>query len=275
MPSAFSQHIERLERRREAPVQGILAATALGREATRLRAELEQPARVMAWGDADNAISALTLTLWDMKVSSTQRAVAAWALGQIGGHQPARKLLNRLQHLFTRREARVLGAAGQAGQEEDSHVRATLVEALARTLDHSAVHALRAPERQQLHQVCAALLQYVQTAAEPDPDASTALVMALAKLAIRLPKDLPQHTLHDLLNAPEPAATLAAVGALTEGASFQGLGESRRRPYQADEQQWLIELAEQFRYAEQDTQVAGDYLWMKMQQNIPGAGSSN
>jgi hypothetical protein len=285
MSDDINQQIERLQRRREAPVQGIIAATALGREASLLREELEGPARHLAPGDADNAISALTLTLWDMNVSSTQRAAAAWALGQIGGLQPIRKLLNRLESIFARRTAQVLAWADQDTQEEENEVRATLVEALARAVDTPTVRALNSFDHHQLRQVCNALLDQLRTPEIIDPDLATALATCLAKLALRAQSDTPRHTLRDLLHASEPIATLAAVRVLNElipveqqgkspdetlDAAFHELEARRDQPYTSEERRRLLQLADQLRYAEQDTRLAGDHLWEKTQQALSG-----
>ena len=293
MSNDLEQHVEGLHRRREAPVQGIIAATALGRKAALLRDELDGPARHLEPGEADNTVSALTLTLWDTSVSSTQRAAAAWALGQIGGLQPTRKLLNRLETLFVRRGAKVLGPADKDGQEEVNDVCATLVEALARAVDAPTAHILGPDERRQLHQVCSALLDHICTSQESDPDLSTALAMSLARLALRAGIGIPRDTLRNLLNAREPVATLAAVGALTEliptgrrdevldylltskpgtrlDADLHRLGESRRRLYRPEEIRRLLQLTTQFWHAEQDTQVTSDHLWEKIEKTLQG-----
>ncbi|MCB0166651.1 MAG: hypothetical protein KDI79_20650 [Anaerolineae bacterium] len=235
----------------------------------------------------------MTLTLWDMAVSATQRAAAAWALGQIGGLQPARKLLNRLEALFVQRGAQVLGPTDRSIQTETNEVNATLIEALARALDEATVRVLNPYDRQQLRQVSNALLDQVRTPEEIDPDLSTALALSLARLALNARQDMPQHTLRDLLNIPEPIATLAAIGVLTRmipaeqrdevlenfyngqpevrlEAVFDELGRSREQPYSPAERRHLVQLAGQFWYAEYDTQLTGDHLWEKIQHAWPG-----
>jgi hypothetical protein len=290
------QHTKRLRRRKEDPVQGIIAASALGREAILLREGLGRTAAdvlgpgVLGSEDADNAFGALISTLEDMNVSSQQRAAAAWTLGQIGGPEPTRELLKRLGNLFVEHEAMVLGSADRGEQqEEEKDVCAALIQALSRALDEPTIHTLNQYDLQRLRQVCNALLD--RTLKESDPDLSSALAMSLAKIALRIQTDLLSDILQDLLQAPEPIATLATIGALTEKIlatrevkildslydsrpnpaldnAFRELETERGRPYSPQERHHLLRLTAQLRHTEQVTQVASDHMWREIVQNM-------
>jgi hypothetical protein len=292
MPDSVDQCIDLLQQRQKDPERGILAATALGRE-LRLRNGMRPP--LVLGPEDDRAISALTLALWDMNVPPAQRSAAAWALGRIGGYQPTLKLLTRLETIFVRHGAKVLGTGAPGIQEEPTQVCATLVEALARAVQPPTRQTPRAYNRQQLYRVCKALLDYARDPQETDPDFAAALSMSLARLAVRVdPNDIPKDTLGILLNAPEPVATLAAVGVIselipadeqrqqllerhdgtemdmTQNDIFRRLGKERGEPYSFEEIDRLIRLAAHFWSAEQDVQLAGEHLEVKIQQILAG-----
>jgi hypothetical protein len=284
MDNEINSYVEHLQRRRESPDLAVIAATAIGRQGPLLRRELEEPPRVLGPGDADNALSALTLAMWDMRAVATQRAASAWALGEIGGPHAARKLLNRLEGVFVQRGPRVLSPMDrQDPNAETNAVCATLVEALARAIDPPTSRALSAFDRGQLGRIWQALKQDLLSTKDHDPDLTTAQAMALARLALRLPADLPRGALRDLLSASEPTASLAAIGILTDllpaperervigylydempaeavSRALKRLGDERARPYSLDETQRLLQLAVQFWSAEEDTRQAGHVL---------------
>jgi HEAT repeat protein len=290
MSNDVGRYIERLRQRREAPVQGIIAATALGRQANLLREKLIRPAPMtLGVGEADDALKLLTCTFNDMDVSSQQRAAAAWALGQIGGIEPARQLINRLEGLFVQREAAVLGLSGQGSQEEARDVCATLVQALTRALDEAAVRTLDRFDLQRLRILCNALLDHLPK--ETDPDLSTALAMSLGKLAWRVKTGILRDVLHELLHAPEPIATLATIGVLTElipdeqqdkvldylydmksnatvDDAFGELESECGRLYRPDERGRLLQLTVQSWYTERVTKAAGEHMWKEIAQSI-------
>lgn len=285
MRNGIEEYVEQLQHR-DSPESAVIAATAIGREGRILRQELEEAPHVLGPGDADRVLSALTLAVWDMAALPEQRAASAWALGQVGGAEPAAKLLNRLEALFVQKGARVLGPADPQHQAaETDEVRAALVEALGRALDAPAGRKLTPSQRGQLRNVWQALLQALSGA--KDPDLFTALALTLAKLARRMPDAVPRGALARLLNAPEPTALLAGIGILSDVLSgdereaaasyvYEGkpsaevaealrqLGEARGRPYMAEEAQHLVQMAVQFWYAEVDTRVAEDLLWERM-----------
>jgi hypothetical protein len=288
MCSQINQHVAHLRRRREAPETAVMAATAIGREGPLVRKELDTLPSVLGPGDAENTIEALTLTLWDTGVPAIARTAAAWALGEIGGLQSTRKLLNRLEAVFVQGPAKLLGRTGQENlHAETNDVRATLVAALERALDAPTLRLLNPYDRAQLMRVGQALLDELFTAAASDLDLSTALAMALARLAIRSPHALPPNTLRRLLAAAEPTASLAAVGALTElipavqrdavdGYLYEGrqevivdqalreLEQEGGRAYTMEEAQRLMQLAVQYWRAAEDTRLAGDHFWERM-----------
>jgi hypothetical protein len=291
MPDSVDQYIDLLQQRQKDPERGILAATALGRE-LRLRNGMRLP--LVLGPEDDRAISALTLALWDMNVSPAQRSAAAWALGQMGGAQPTLKLLTRLETIFVHRGARVLGANEPGTPQESSHVCATLVEALSRAVQPPTHLASQPYNRQQLYRVCRVLLDYARNPQESDPDFAAALSMSLAKLAVRVGADMPKDTLRTLLNAPEPVATLAAVGVIselipadeqrqqllerhdgiemdmTQDDIFLRLGKERGEPYSFKEIDRLIRLAAHYWSAENDVQLAGEHLEVKIRQILAG-----
>lgn len=291
MSDHTGRYIELLQKRQKEPEQGVLAATALGRELG-LRKGVKRP-RVLGLED-DQALTVLTLALWDMGVSPAQRSAAAWALGQMGGSQPTARLLTRLETIFVHRGARVLGASTPGVQQESSHVCATLVEALSRAVQPPTLQASQPYNRQQLYRVCRVLLDYARNPQESDPDFAAALSISLAKLAVRVGADMPKDTLRTLLNAPEPVATLSAVGVLselipadeqrqqmleqrdgpetdmTQDAIFLRLGNERGVLYSFEEIDRLLQLAAHFWSAEQDVQLAGEHLGDKIQQILSG-----
>lgn len=272
------QAINQLQHRRENPEQAIIAATLLGYQARPIREEIENQDRTLA--SIDNAVVELSRTLWDMNVVPIQRAAAAWSLGQIGGLQPTIKLLDRLDNIFVSYRAKTLRGGTQDNLKETNDVCAVLVKALAQALDASVEIALKPFSliRQQLYQVCKALLNYIQPSDVIDPDLSTAIAMALAKLALRDSSNLPSDTMRRLLTASSPIATIAAMSALSELISVKGeeeasdlrsyafsqLGNMRGQQYDTEERKYILHLAELARYAERNSQLAGNYLWEKV-----------
>jgi hypothetical protein len=273
----INRYIDQLEDRHREAASGVMAATGLGREGQHLRQALERSAQHLGLfgGELDRAISELTLTMYDNKSPAAQRMAAAWAFGQIGGVEPLRKLLNRLEVVFVR----------HAG--EDTEVQAALVEALAQALDKPTVQRLTVGDRRQLSEVCRALHHDLQSRlAEDDPGLESALAMTLARLAILAPQDIPENILPDLLNSAEPAASLAVVGVfgalfLPEETleqpdiaeikavqdTFQMLGRRRGRPYTPTETRRLLSLVLQFWQAEQDAFLSAEHFWTDMTQD--------
>jgi len=286
MSNDVRQYVECLQQCRADPVRGIIAAAALGRNADLVREDLIRPAQMtLGLGEVDDALKVLTSTLSNMDVSSQQRAAAAWALGQIGGLEPARELLSRLEGLFVQHEAMVLGSAGQSSQEEARDVCATLVQALTQALDEVTACNLNRFDLQRLRILCSALLDHLS--GETDPDLSTALAMSLGKLAWRVKTGILRDVLHELLHAPEPIATLATIGVLTElipgeqqdkvldylydvksnaavDDAFGELESECGRLYCPDERDRLLQLTVQSWYAVRVTWAAGEHMWKEI-----------
>jgi hypothetical protein len=254
--------------------QRLKATIGLGRPdiAGSLRADLENPG-TMDLTQVDESINSLTRTMWNMdEGQELMRSEAAHSLGQIGGLEPAKKLLKRLHSLWVDR----------LDESETLSVRAELFVALVKTLDRATLPKLRQSmkEFEWLRDISGELLNNLQQSEDLEYIYPTAL--SLSRLALRIqhewPDDaLPGQILRGLLTASEPRPTLAAVGALLDiqsdleeiqekslGRLFERLEALRGRPYPPDEKSHLLETARDYRSMQHNTQVASDHFWGTM-----------
>lgn len=197
--------------RSQDPHDRLRAAATLGRLGAAVR-----EADATLGSDYHGVVASLAGALRDPE-SPLIRAEAAWALGRIGGVAAMRRLLPRLEEIFSTPEAgaQVLGQAAPA-PEEAATARATVIAAAGRALSVAELAALDARDATGVARTCDTLLRELAT--ETDDDVRVAIVETLVALIVRGRKaglDIPAD-LSALLCRGDRDAVLAAIALLRE-----------------------------------------------------------